>query len=161
MAKVVHFLVNLMVLNPTLNHIPVASHSHNVTSIEYTSPWLGFELTALSAIYTGCTCSCKSNYRIITTTTAPLTFDLKPNTTDVFRATWPTSISWYSCDFFESDNKQKPIQCIFWLFIQTGVKCCLLLKIKILSNLTIFSTFYSQNMNIIRPLHRKKTLNIS
>ena len=39
--------------------------------IEYTSPWTGFELTTLMMIGTDCTCSCKSNYHTITTTTTP------------------------------------------------------------------------------------------
>jgi hypothetical protein len=42
----------------------------------YTSPWARFELTTLMVIGTDCigTCSCKSNYHTITTTTAPLSF---------------------------------------------------------------------------------------
>ena len=40
--------------------------------IEYTSPWTGFELTTLVVIAINCTSSCKSNYRMITTTTARL-----------------------------------------------------------------------------------------
>jgi len=36
----------------------------------YISPWAGFELTTLVVIGTDCTCSCKSNYHMITTTTA-------------------------------------------------------------------------------------------
>ena len=39
--------------------------------IEYTSPSVGFELTALVLIGTDCTGSCKSNYHTIMTTTAP------------------------------------------------------------------------------------------
>ena len=38
---------------------------------EYTSAWAGFELTTLVVIGTDCTCSCKSNYHTIKTTTAP------------------------------------------------------------------------------------------
>ena len=39
--------------------------------IEYTSPWTGFKLTTLVVIGTDCTCSCKSNYNTIMTTTVP------------------------------------------------------------------------------------------
>jgi len=39
--------------------------------IEYTSPRAGLELTTLVVIDTDCTGSCKSNYHMITTTTAP------------------------------------------------------------------------------------------
>jgi hypothetical protein len=35
--------------------------------IEYTFPWIGFELTTLVVIGTDCTGSCKSNYHTITT----------------------------------------------------------------------------------------------
>ena len=38
--------------------------------IEYISPWVGFELTTLVMIGTDCTGNCKSNYSMITTTTA-------------------------------------------------------------------------------------------
>jgi hypothetical protein len=41
--------------------------------VEYTSPWMGFELTTLVVIGTDCTGSCKSNYHTITTMTAPNT----------------------------------------------------------------------------------------
>jgi hypothetical protein len=40
--------------------------------IEYTSPWIGFELTTLVVIGIDCIGSCKSNYRTIITTTAPV-----------------------------------------------------------------------------------------
>jgi hypothetical protein len=40
-------------------------------SIEYTSPWMGFELTTLVVIGTDCTGSCNSNYHTITTTAVP------------------------------------------------------------------------------------------
>ena len=40
--------------------------------IEHTSPWAGFELTTLVVIG-NCTGSCKSNYHVITSTTARLT----------------------------------------------------------------------------------------
>ena len=60
---------------PSENHRPVASYwqtlSHNVGCIEYTSPWTGFELTALVVIGTDCIGSYKSNYHTITTTMAP------------------------------------------------------------------------------------------
>ena len=39
--------------------------------IKYISPWTVFELTTFVVIGTDCTCSCKSNYHTITTTTAP------------------------------------------------------------------------------------------
>ena len=56
---------------PRENHRPAVSHwqtsSHN-GCIEYTSPWVGFELTTLVVIGTDCLGSCKSNYH--TTTTA-------------------------------------------------------------------------------------------
>ena len=54
------------------NHWPVTSNwqtlSHNV--VEYTSPWVIFELTMLEVIGTDYTGSCKSNYHIFTTTMA-------------------------------------------------------------------------------------------
>ena len=40
-------------------------------TIEYTSPWTGFELTTLVVMGTDCPGSCKSNYHMITTTTTP------------------------------------------------------------------------------------------
>ena len=40
--------------------------------IEYTSPWMGFELTALVMIGTDCLGSFTSNYHTIMTTTAPI-----------------------------------------------------------------------------------------
>ena len=40
--------------------------------IEYTLPWMVFELTTLVVIDTDCTGSCKSNYHTIMTTTASL-----------------------------------------------------------------------------------------
>ena len=39
--------------------------------IEYTSQWVGFELTTLLVIATDCIGSCKSNYHTIATTTTP------------------------------------------------------------------------------------------
>ena len=45
--------------------------------IEYTSPWVRFELTMLVVIGTDCTGSCKSNYHTITTTTAPYNMHVK------------------------------------------------------------------------------------
>ena len=39
--------------------------------IEYTLPWMEFELTTLVMIGTDCIGSCKSNYHMITATTAP------------------------------------------------------------------------------------------
>ena len=57
---------------------PVTSHwqtlSHNVVSntIMYISPWMGFEHTILVVIGTDCTGSCKSNYHMISTMTAPV-----------------------------------------------------------------------------------------
>ena len=39
--------------------------------IEYTSQWTGFELATSVVIGTDCTSSCKSNYHMITNTTAP------------------------------------------------------------------------------------------
>jgi len=60
---------------PGKHHWPSASHwqtlSHNVVS--KTLAWEGIELTTLEMICADCigTCSCKSNYHTITTTTAP------------------------------------------------------------------------------------------
>jgi hypothetical protein len=55
---------------PGENHRPVISHwqtlSHN-----YTPPWSRFELTISVVIGTDCIGSCKSNYHMITATTAP------------------------------------------------------------------------------------------
>ena len=42
-----------------------------IMCIKYTSPWMGFELANLVVIGTDCTASCKSNYHMIMTTTAP------------------------------------------------------------------------------------------
>jgi len=55
------------------NHQPVSSHWQTITKscIKYTSPWAGFELTALVVIDTHYTGSCKSNYHKITTATTP------------------------------------------------------------------------------------------
>ena len=39
--------------------------------MEYTSPWIWFELTTLVVICTDCTGSCKSNYHTITSMTTP------------------------------------------------------------------------------------------
>jgi hypothetical protein len=46
--------------------------SHNVvwTCIQYTSSWMGLELTTLVVIGTDCIGSCNSNYHMIMTTTA-------------------------------------------------------------------------------------------
>jgi hypothetical protein len=58
---------------PGEKHRSVPSHwqtlSYSVVSIEYTSPWTGFGLTALVVIYTYYTDSCKSNDNTITSTT--------------------------------------------------------------------------------------------
>ena len=61
---------------PRENQRPVVSHwqtlSYNVvSSSEYTSPWMGFELTSLVVIGTDCTGSCKFNYYEISTLMAP------------------------------------------------------------------------------------------
>ena len=72
---------------PWKNHWPVASHwqtlSHNAVNIEYTSPWVGFDLTMLVEIDTDCihVGSCKSNYHTIITTTAPVHINISDNTT--------------------------------------------------------------------------------
>jgi hypothetical protein len=59
---------------PGENHRPVASHwqtlSHNVVSSTLRHD-TGFELTTLVVIGTDCIGSCKSNYHMITATTAP------------------------------------------------------------------------------------------
>jgi len=34
--------------------------------IKYNQPWMGFKLTTLVMLGTDCTCSCKSNYHMIT-----------------------------------------------------------------------------------------------
>ena len=60
-------MVWFMMLNATFNNIPVIT-----CCIEYTPPWARFELTTVVVIGTNCTCSCKSNYHTITTTTAPI-----------------------------------------------------------------------------------------
>ena len=54
-------------------------------TIEYTSPWTGFELTNLEVIGTDCTGSCKSNYRTITSTTASWGNKTKGLNTHIFR----------------------------------------------------------------------------
>jgi hypothetical protein len=59
---------------PGENHWPFSSHWQTLIKqccIEYTSPWTGFELTTLMVIGTDCTGSCKSNYHMITSMTAP------------------------------------------------------------------------------------------
>ena len=45
----------------------------------YTSPWAGVESTTTVVIGTDCIGSCKSNYRKITTTTAPANYEYNPN----------------------------------------------------------------------------------
>ena len=45
----------------------------------YTSPWVGVESTTTVVIGTDCIGSCKSNYRKITTTTAPPNYEYYPN----------------------------------------------------------------------------------
>ena len=45
----------------------------------YTSPWAGVESTTTVVICTDCIGSCKSNYRKITTTTAPANYEYYPN----------------------------------------------------------------------------------
>jgi len=63
------------------NHRPGASHWqilwHNYLS---STPWAGFELTALVVIGTDCTCSCKSNYHAITTMTTPILKEYRQHT---------------------------------------------------------------------------------
>ena len=53
------------------------SHTNFITQcIEYTSPWTGFELTTLVVVvWTDCSCSCKSSYHTITTTTVPNSYE--------------------------------------------------------------------------------------
>jgi hypothetical protein len=60
---------------PGENQRPVASYwqtwSHIMLyRVEYTSPWVGLELT-LVVLVSDCTDSCKSNYHTITTMMAP------------------------------------------------------------------------------------------
>jgi hypothetical protein len=55
---------------PGENHRPLASHWQTLSHNEYISPWTGSDLTTLVVIGTDYTGSCKSNYQIITTTTA-------------------------------------------------------------------------------------------
>ena len=47
---------------------------YHISCIEYTSQWAGLDLTTLVVIAIDCIGRCKSNYRMITATTAPLTF---------------------------------------------------------------------------------------
>jgi hypothetical protein len=54
-------------------------------TVEYTSPWTGFELTTLVVICTDCTGSCKSNYCTITSTTASWGNKTKGLNTHIFR----------------------------------------------------------------------------
>ena len=60
---------------PRENHRPVASHwqslSHNIASSTPHRYWEEFKLTTLVMIGTDCISSCKSNYHMITPTTAP------------------------------------------------------------------------------------------
>ena len=74
--SVINFVGWFLVFNTTFNNISVISwrsvllvEETGVT--EYTSPWTGFELTTLVVIGTDCTDSCKSNYHMVTITTAP------------------------------------------------------------------------------------------
>jgi hypothetical protein len=53
------------------NHWPVASHKLFHIMLYRVYIWVGFELTTLVVIGTDCIGSCKSNYRTITTMTAP------------------------------------------------------------------------------------------
>jgi hypothetical protein len=50
---------------PRENHPPVGGHWQTfiakIYSIEYTSPWVGMELTSLVVMCTDCICICKSN----------------------------------------------------------------------------------------------------
>ena len=52
---------------------------HKMIFIKYTTSWVGFELTTLVVIGTDSTGSCKSNYNIITATTAPKNIKWKVN----------------------------------------------------------------------------------
>ena len=53
------------------NHWPAASHWQTIHNVVYTSPWAGVEPTISVVIGTDCIGSCKSNYHMITVTTAP------------------------------------------------------------------------------------------
>jgi hypothetical protein len=64
----------LLVEDTGKNHWPVTSHWQTFITyccIEYISPSAGFKQMTLMLIDTDCTGSCKSNYNMITTTTAP------------------------------------------------------------------------------------------
>ena len=58
---------------PGENHWTAARHKqiYYISCIEYTSPWVGLELTTLVLIGTDCTGKCKSNYSTIMTMTTP------------------------------------------------------------------------------------------
>jgi hypothetical protein len=56
------------------NHWPVASHWQTLSHIVVHLAWAGFELTTSVVIGTDCIGNCKSNYHMITATTAPSSF---------------------------------------------------------------------------------------
>jgi hypothetical protein len=55
--------------------------------IKYILPWVGFELTIFVVIGTDCIGSCKSNYHMITTKTAPLVFICTPQINKAYLVT--------------------------------------------------------------------------
>ena len=66
---------SVLLVDETGIHRSVASHWQTFITyycIENTSPWTGFELTTLVVLGIDCKGSCKSNYRVITTTTTPI-----------------------------------------------------------------------------------------
>ena len=58
----------------TTDLLQVNGKIYHISCIEYTSQWAGLDLTTLVVIAIDCIGRCKSNYRMITATTAPLTF---------------------------------------------------------------------------------------
>ena len=58
----------------TTDLLQVNGKLYHISCIEYTSQWAGLDLTTLVVIAIDCIGRCKSNYRMITATTAPLTF---------------------------------------------------------------------------------------
>ena len=97
---IVHLVPNIfkgfgfMMFNPTFNNISVISWRSillvekttdlsltnfiTISRLEYTSPWVGLNLTTLVVIGTDFIGSCKSNYHTITTIMSPKIFKLIP-----------------------------------------------------------------------------------
>jgi hypothetical protein len=88
--------------------------------IEYTSPWMGFDLTTSVVIATDCTGSCKSNYHAITTTTAPCIY-LWVNTYIIIPQT-PSSVHAKPCPFWCMIFTSLPVKIVFLCLVEINVR---------------------------------------